>query len=159
MFKKGSAAFKNVAVSFVKIVGVPRVSDFGIFVARIFKQKVDFILRVGPLAVHIVEIFAVHTDQKVIIFVIGAANLPCTMICVGNIFFLKFHQSAAVHSIAKFFCAGGGGINFELTLKAVAVNQIFHHKFCHWRAANVSVANKKNSEHSPEIVSGYWIYL
>ena len=105
---------------------------------------------------HIAQVVVIHGDQIIVGFVITPGHLPGGFTLAGDAVLGQLPPGGRIDRVADLLGAGSRGCDFKLVGKSGFVHQIFHHKFGHWAAANVPMADEKHFRHVkifPYIVS------
>ena len=91
---------------------------------------------------HIVQVFVVHADQKIVCVVIASYDPPrCTRL-MRHTHIVELFSRAAVNIVSDFFAARRRRFDNEIAFPSRLPYQIFHDEFRHRRAADVSVTDK-----------------
>ena len=70
------------------------------------------------------------------------------MAAAGYAMLRKLSACGRIYWIAYLLGAGGCGFNMEHMLHSRFFNHVLHNIFCHWAAANITVADKEQFYHN-----------
>ena len=98
----------------LEIARVPRVGNI-VGAVGVVLQEVQLAVRIAAAdALHIPQICAVHTDQQVVVLVIGIGKLPCYVTVAGDSMFCQLATRWRIDRIANFLPAGCRRFDMEL---------------------------------------------
>ena len=141
------AAFEDIAPGGIEVTGVPRIG----YIARPtgeVEQTYDFAFGVSATDVaHIADVPFIHAHKEIEAVVVVALQLTCGLARAGDAVFGQLPAGRRIDVVAQLLGGSGGRFDVEVGIATSLVNKVFHHKFCHWTAADISVADEDYSEH------------
>ena len=141
ILNKSFASYCDITIGDLKIAGIPRVGN--VCATCEVKKLHNLVLRIrAENAVHITDICAIHTDEKIVFCIIGAAKLRGLTAAIRYGIFIKNTLCTMVDIIADFLGGGCGGFGCKDIREATLFHHIKENVFCHGTAAYVAVTHK-----------------
>lgn len=101
---------------------------------------------VAPIACHITDICRIHTNDQVVLVIVGAIYLSCALRRKVDTETAKYLRRTAVNGIAEFLRRGRSGCGRNVRYPALSAH-IAHYKFRHRTAADIAVADEQDFQH------------
>ncbi len=154
LFQQRIATFPHILPGGLEVASVPGVGHVAGAVG-IGHQQGDFPVNVlSDEALEIAEVVAVHCNDVVIMPIVCAGHLAGGFAIASNAVLCEFAAGRRIDGVADFLGGGGRRSNFELVGEAMLLDDMFHHKFSHRAAADVSVTDKEDFVHRRGLLGG-----
>lgn len=142
-FQQRIATFPHILPGGFEVASVPGVGHVAGAVGVVHQQG-DFSVNVlTDEALEVAEVVVVHCNDVVVVPIVGAGHLAGGFAVAANAVLGEFAAGGRIDGVADFFGGGGRRSDFELVGEAVLFDNMFHHKFSHRAAADVSVTDKE----------------
>lgn len=147
MIQQTLTAGQHIPPGGIEIPGIPRIGYIA-GTAGIVHQQMYFRRRI-PSAdpVHTADVGLIHTDQKVVCFIVTAPKLTGGLAATADPVFCQLASDRRINGIANLLRTGCGRTDLKLAPKPGLMDQIPHHKLGHGASADIAMADEKYSHH------------